>query len=440
MINHSRRLETFVAATVVAALFLGGCASAPPVVTTDQLDFPSPLAGPGRPEVEDGVAREIGDGWEALARGDLDAAASAAQQTRSNPAGRLLALQTSVMTDKAGTVSELENFVSSHPDYAAAWLTLAAAAESAGQRHTAFEAARHGSELWPIERWGKRSRRLQSLWVDEPIAEATRLIENDQAEAALEKLDSVLTVDPGNRDAILVRAEVLIATGELDRAEAALSALTRDDDVALLAGRIAEERGDTAAAMRIYSTLPGNIEATTSGIAIAEQEGDWLTAMNLYDALPDDEPGKAEGLRRAKLRWRLSVMPSYVQKAVHSEALDREELAVVLVSLAPRVETLAAGEVPLLSDIMQLPTQREILTAVRLGLVETDRFERLFRPHLPVSADEAQAAVTRLAALLSVDDPRWCEGSDPPCSELSEPVSGETLATVVIDMMTRDDT
>ena len=65
--------------------------------------------------------------------------------------------------------------------------------------------------------------------------------------------------------------------------------------------------------------------------------------MNLSSSLPDERPEKASGLRTAQLRWRVSVMPEYVQDALASPELDREDLAVVLVSLAPVVETLDGG-------------------------------------------------------------------------------------------------
>jgi hypothetical protein len=160
--------------------------------------------------------------------------------------------------------------------------------------------------------------------------------------------------------------------------------------------------------------------------------------MNLYQKLPDGDPVKASGLREAMIRWRLSVMPDYVQEALHSDTLDREQLAVVLVSLAPKLETLPGGEVPLLSDIMKLPSQREIVAAVRLGLLEADRVEHLFLPHRQASAIEARAAIGRLGSLLSLDSPRWCSISDSPCTELDEPISGDAVSSIVIDMLTRN--
>jgi hypothetical protein len=175
-----------------------------------------------------------------------------------------------------------------------------------------------------------------------------------------------------------------------------------------------------------------------AGIAIAETEEDWQTAMQLYRALPEGDAAKSEGLRRAKLRWRLSVLPDYAREALHAEALDRRQFAVVLVSLAPRLETLPGGEVPLLSDIMHLSGQREILTVVRLGLLDADRMEHLFYPHREIDEAEAREAIDGLASLLELGPPGWCAFDPPPCRDLGQPVSGTDVTSVVIEMMSRE--
>jgi tetratricopeptide (TPR) repeat protein len=373
-----------------------------------------------------------------LTRGDALAAATAAQQAGGSPPATLLGLQAQLVAESESTVSELQNLTEDNPNYAAAWLTLSAAAETGGDRRISLESARTGAELWPIDRWQERAEGLQSRWVDEPVAEAADLLARDLPESALEALEPALAAQPGGREPVLLQASILLAMDEPDRAEAALVVLPRDDEVTLLAGRIAEARGDSGAALRIYSSIQENPAAAKAGIRIAEDRGEWQTAMQLYQSLPDDDPEKAGGLRRAKLRWRLSVMPSYVSEALQAKDLTREELAVILVSLAPRVETLPGGEVPLLSDIMQLPTQREILAAVRVGLVETDRFERLYYPHRQATATEVRTALDRLGELLQIDGPRWCGAEPDPCVAIEQPVAGDRVANLVIEMVARD--
>jgi len=240
---------------------------------------------------------------------------------------------------------------------------------------------------------------------------------------------------------VLLQARILIALDEPDRAEAALASLPRDNEVVRLSGNIAEARGDLNAAMRIYASLLDDPEATLLAIGIAEAQGEWSIAMNLWSALPEDRPEKAPGLSRAKLRWRLSVMPDYVHEAVRSTDLDREGLAVILVSLAPKLETLPGGQVPLLSDIMDLPSQSEILTAVRLRLIDSDQLDHRFDADRPVTTGEVHAAINRLSELLALDSPHWCTNGDTsPCTSLDPPISGGRVAGIVIDLVAPEGT
>jgi hypothetical protein len=210
--------------------------------------------------------------------------------------------------------------------------------------------------------------------------------------------------------------------------------------VVRLAGILAEARGDLSAALRIYSSLPEDPETVLMAVNIAETLGDWDTAMNLYQSLPDDRPEKGPGLRRAKLRWRMSVMPDYVQEAFDSSGLTRAQLAVVVVSLVPRVETWPGGQVPLLSDVMNSPAQHEILTAARLGLITSDEFLHRFHPERPVTAAEVRHAVDGLAQLLELDSPIWCtgDGDESPCTAIVEPVTGKAAASIVIEVVARE--
>jgi hypothetical protein len=85
---------------------------------------------------------------------------------------------------------------------------------------------------------------------------------------------------------------------------------------------------------------------------------------------------------------------------------------------------------------MTLPSRDEILTAARLGLIESDQFLRRFYPQRPVTAGEVTHAIDNLGLLLGVAGPRWCtaDQEDEPCAEIVEPVSGEHVAGIVIEM------
>ena len=103
--------------------------------------------------------------------------------------------------------------------------------------------------------------------------------------------------------------------------------------------------------------------------------------------------------------------------------------------LLPEANAVGGGQVPLLSDIVELPSQREVLTAVRIGLLDVDRVEHLFHPERVVDPDEVRYALDRLNTLLGRKPPDWCaedgpESSD--CIELTSPVSGAAVADAVL--------
>lgn len=426
------------ALAIVGVLALAGCASAPPAAPPERLPFPSPAEGPGAPELGTQAAKHLEAGWRSLARGDAAGARTGAAEAGANPASQLLELQARVVAGGPDPTPALAELAAENPEYAAGWLTLSAAAEAAREEATALEAAERGAELWPVKRWQERAQELRRRWIGDRVASAERLFGEGRPDAAVEALAPALAIEPDNRGALLVKARSLTALGELDRAEAALVGLPRDREVIMLAGDIAEARGDSSAAIRIYSSLEDDPEALLEAIRLAEEDADWLTAMNLYGELPDRRPEKAPGLRAAKLRWRVSVMPEYVREALDADSLDRAGLAVILVSLAPRVATLPGGQVPLLSDIVDMPSQREILTAARLGLLDTDPLEPRFDPHRAVTPREVQTAVTRLGRLLDAAPPNWCKGVAEGCVALEAPISGELVAEIVIDMVAEE--
>jgi tetratricopeptide (TPR) repeat protein len=438
-VKHATGAAVF-AVAAVSLVISAGCASAPATAPPARLDFPAPDTGPGRPDLVNADQDFIDKGWKALESGDTASARAMASQAGANPAAELLTLQAALVAGSGDPLSGLERLTTAESEYAAAWLTLSVAAENADNEKVALGAASRGAELWSNKRWIERQQRLRQKYVGDRIDSARELYETENPEAALEALQPALDLDPENRDAVLVKARALIALDQPDRAEVALSGLPRDPEVVRLSGSIAEARGDLSAAMRIYSSLPDDPDAMLMAVAIAERQDDWLTAMNLYNALPDDRPEKDPGLRRAKLRWRLSVMPEYVQEAVDSLELGRAQLAVVVVSLAPKVETLAGGQVPLLSDVMTLPSQNEILTAARLGLIESDQFLNRFHPERPVTAAEVRTAVDNLAGLLELNRPDWCadETDDQPCAAIAEPISGEAVAAIVIEVVAQE--
>lgn len=409
--RHVRRASavTLAALLGVAALTLVGCASSGAGPTPTLVEYPSPLTGPGVPPVEKADRQRLARGWSELTGGDPAAAAATASTLAPLPAATLLRLQARAVTDPAATVPELQMLVEAHDRYAAAWATLSLVAEAAGRDVTAYGAARRTADLWHDPRWADRATGLQRHWIEQPLADADSQLAEDPT-AALATADAVLQLEPDDTRAQLLRARSLAALGRLDEADAAAAALPSDPRAGMLRGELAERRSD------------------------------WLAAMDLYRAVPADQPGRDRALRRVQLRWRLEVLPQWVHEAEASPELNRAQLAVLLVSVLPGLESVPGDPPPVLSDIVDLPSQREIVTAVRLDLMSVDRLEHHFSPWRPVTADEARAAVDAALERLDMEPVEWCSDTvvSSACHTLVAPVSGHDVTAVLIDAAERE--
>jgi tetratricopeptide (TPR) repeat protein len=396
-----------VVGAALAAVFLAvGAATAG--VAVDGIDLPSPLAGPGVPAIKRSQMKKIDRGWRELAAGDLAESRNRAARAGDVPPARLLGTQIQLVEGASGVVDELIAFCDQQPGYAAAWITLSVAAELAGSELTALEAARRGAELWPDPPWGDRAAELSRRWVDDRIVAAQALFDAGDPGAALGQLAAANALQPNRPDAVLLAAEIFFSDGRLEQAEELVDSIPDDPDAVALGGRIAEALGD------------------------------WQSAMDHYSSLPDGYPGKTDALARAKTRWRLTLLPAYARASMASEKLTRGDLAVVLVSVLPRLETLPGGEVPVMSDIVDYPGQREIIIVVRLGIMDADRRGHLFSPERPVAIDTVRKAIQRSRILLGQPPLEWCADENmvgSGCTSIPSPPSGGAVINAVLDSM-----
>ncbi len=378
-------------------------AAAPPVT------LPSPLMGPGHPQPARSEERRLAKAWRDLEGGRTDRASRRMEKAGTGPSAQLLRLQIQLAEGGDPTV-QLQQLVAVAPGYAAAWCTLSVAAEQAGRRQIAYDAATLATRLWPDSPWAARGARLRRQWVDAPLEQARRSLADGAPQRALEELQSALALEPDDPDLILVQARALMVTGRLQDAEDLLAPLLDNPPALMLAAEVAEKAGRL------------------------------LVAMERYERVPSDTEGRNEGLERVRMRWRLSSLPRYAQTALTSRDLTRAQLATLLVNLAPSLETIPGGHVPLLSDIVDTPCQREILASVRLGLIDIDELEHRFDPQRPVRPTEVRVAVDRLASLLGVDPPGWCDSMvviSSPCTAVASPVTGQMAADVILATVRR---
>jgi len=393
------------AALVVVFLAVG---PAQPGVAVDGIDLPSPLAGPGVAAIKKSQKKKVDRGWRELVAGDPSKSRKRAERAGDVPPARLLVYQIQLVEGASGLVDELTEFCGRNPGYAAAWITLSVAAELAGSELTALDAARRGAGLWPDSPWGDRAADLYQRWVDDRIVEAKTLFDAGDPGAALAELAAANALHQNRPDAVLLAAEIFFSDGRLEQAEALVDSIPDDADARALGGRI------------------------------AEAQGDWQSAMDRYSSLPDDYPGKFSALARAQTRWRVTLLPRYARASMAAEKLTRGDLAVVLVSVLPRLETLPGGEVPVMSDIVDYPGQREIIIVVRLGIMDADRRGHLFSPNRPVGIETVRKAIQRSRILLGQPPLEWCAKEDmvgSGCTSISSPPSGGDVINAVLDSM-----
>lgn len=391
---------------VVVGLVLWCTWSDPAIAAEARFDLPSPLAGPGVPEVKKSQRKKIDRGWRELAAGNLRESRKRSERAADSAPNRLLRFQIRIVEEKADAIDELGAFCKGHPEYAAAWMTLSFAAEHSGDESTALDAARRGARLWPDPPWGARAADLERRWIDDRIAHAERLFDAGDNPAALAELDAASALDPERGDSALLEARIHFSDDELGEAEARLADISELPEAMLLLGQIAEKRGN------------------------------WQSAMEIYSSLPDGYTGRIEALDRAQTYWRMTLLPNYARAAMESENLTRGDLAVILVSVLPRLETMPGGGVPVMSDIVDHPGQREIITIVRLGIMTADRRGHLFYPDTEADMETVRQAVHKSRSLLGLSDPRFCTHPDvlvSDCISIPSPASGGSVVNAVLD-------
>lgn len=404
--NHSA------ASVLVGVVLLVGAAcrtgGPPPAVTSGPhlaIDVPSPLTGPGRKPIDTTERKAVAGAWGDLLSGRIDEAqATVARFT--GPQAELLKLQIGLADGPSAELQDrLEDFVDEHSQYAAGWVTLSTAAESQGDETVALQSARRSSRLWPSGPYSGRADDLQHRWVIDRVERGREALAADQPMEALSIVEQALVLDPDDRPGLLTRAEALMHLQQGPEAEAALARL---------------------------GVLP---EALILRAEMASAQERWQHAMDLLGALPDDHTDKDRSLRRAQLMWRMSILPPHVHDAVNSKSVSREQLAVILLAMVPSLEVQTGGATPLMTDVIDLPSQRAILTATRLDIMSVDRVAMLFHPQRAVTQGEAQTAIEAVCHLAGFASPLWCEAgmsSGDGCIVIEEPVNGMGLVEVLL--------
>lgn len=402
----------------LALLVSAACqTSAPPPAATSgarlTIDVPSPLTGPGRKPIDSTERKAVDKAWgDLLAGRGTDARATVARFA--SPQTELLRLQITLAEGPSAEIQKrMQDFVDEYPQYAAGWATLSTVAELQGDETVALNSAHRSSQLWPSGPFAGRGNDLQQRWVNDRIERSRETLTAGQPMEALSIIEQALALDPDNQSALLTRAEALLQLQQGPEAEAALSRL---------------------------GSLP---EALILRADLASTEGRWQHAMDLLGSLPEDHPAKDKALRRAQLMWRISILPPYVHEAVYSKAVTREQLAVILMAMVPSLEVQTGGATPLLTDVIDLPSQRAILTATRLDIMSVDRAAMLFHGQRAVTRGESKSAIEATCHISGFSAPLWCEpgmSRDDGCIVIEAPVQGMDLVEVLLSVDIRSGT
>ena len=287
--------------------------------------------------------------------------------------------------------------------YSAAWSLATLALRHEGRDEEALGAARRALGLRRDAPNLDAVTTLENELVARGVNEAGGLLRRGEAGAAFARAHRVLELVPTAGEARMIAVRAALASGQTARAAELLPAVP-----------------DTPAGLEVKGR-------------VAEALGQWELAAQLYDALPEDHPGRCELLAGAREQARLALAPPHLDRALKEAALTRRGLAAILVWEVPGLAEKAAGPVPVFEDVVGLAEGRDIVVAVRAGVLVGDSIARRFGPKRLVTERELLACLDRLAGVLGVAAPGWCGAQKAAGECLARPATleGRTVAELV---------
>jgi tetratricopeptide (TPR) repeat protein len=383
-------------------LLLGtACRTAAPIAPAAVPDpLAPPLPGPALTTAQERSARSAAA---AASRADVEGARKKlAKLPQAHPVGRLILLEARFVRGDRIAAEALE-LAAAAPEYAAAWQVAVAALEREDRVEEALAAGRRLLPLRGDDASRRLVTRLEGEVVVDGVREASTLLGRGDAAAALSRAHRVLELVPTSDDARIVAVRAALASGQTASAVALLPALP-DSPAGL------EVKGRTAEAL-----------------------GQWELAADLYGQLPEGYPARCELLAGAREQVRFSLAPPYLERALDEAAVTRRGLAAILSWEVPGLSEKAAGAVPVFEDVVGLPEGRDIVIAVRAGVLVGDSIARRFGPRRTVTERELLSCLTRLAAVVGTAPPSWCGQEDSTRECLARPATldGRTVAALV---------
>jgi hypothetical protein len=320
------------------------------------------------------AARVAGAHAELVAGGDPAAARAAAAELLAEHPGlhpaAVLAAQAELAAGRAQPALErLAPVVQELPEYLAARLALARAAELVGDVTTAYDAYRG--------------------------AAASALATRRAAE-----------LRPRALEASRRRVEESLHRGRVEDAEAQLAQLqvwAPDEESTLAAAAaVARAAGDSAAELAALRRLRPADRERLERLALLELEsGEPGAGVEVYQRLAAEHPGDRQlqaRLAAAKFRWRLALLPPALLALGERPALTRGEFAALLYWTVPEVRYGRPAGGRIAADVLDHPQREEIVRVVNLDLMDVDLSLHRFAPDREVRRIEALQALLRLLA------------------------------------------
>ena len=360
----------------------------------------APVAGPQLTAAQTEAARAAAG---LAARGDLERARTRlAKLPAAHPERQLIELEARLV--RGEPIADAAAALAASADgYAAAWSLATTALGRAGRIEEALVTARRALDLRRDAANLEAAARLESEVTARGVSEAARLLAAGDTAAAFARAHRTLELVPGAAEARLVAVRAALAAGE------------------------------TAKAVELLPALPDTPAGIELKGRVAEAIGQWELAVQLYESLPEEYAGRCALLVEARERVRLSLAPPHLARALAEPALSRRGLAAILAWEVPALAEKATGPVPVFEDVVGTAEARDIVVAVRSGVLTGDSIARRFGPKRTVTERELVAALGRLADRLGVPPPRWCAGADgePGCLPRPATIDGEAAAALV---------
>ena len=410
---------------ITAAVVLGRCAPAPPVVAPS-----APQAGDrfivdprtgydAQPAPAD--AKRFDEAWHAILAGDYTTARKRLETIRTKePAYVPAQLAEAAIDLREGKTDAarpiVERASAHHPHYTAALVYAAEIAIVEKRSREAYNiyrdlTTRSGAPEFAAERIAE----LRTVLFDQLYGAALAAPDED----AVRLLRDALSINPEGNAARILLAQKLVGQHKYDEGLVTLDPLLKGADA---------DRSEVQEALAEIELNRGRYES----------------AIARYERLAKRDRRFAARVDEIKQNYAESNMPSQFRRAIESEAVTRGDLAVLMYWKVASVRFAAnLATPPIAVDVSETPGRDEIVRAIALGIYQVDPVTRRVNPFSAVNAGALARTSARLLALRGAacargagNDPQRvlaaCAIVDPTLGAGADsPVSGRTAAGVM---------